>query len=391
MTAGGEDVVFLGRLPDEPETEMNVLSKDSGSGVSRCRTELAVVVIASVALASAVFISKYRQVSCRSSVSPSNLMVAADVHYDAHHPKYAKVKGDIETLWQRPAGEVKGIFFAAHGCCHQGPDYFSEVEPGGWKFDACQSTNCGGCLGLPEEVYFRRTVLSRGYMVVAVSGGAGTGDCWSSSEAPRVRDAIEYVRQKENLPDSLPVFATGSSSGGSLMEPMAAPVGEGGVSNIKCIVPMVSVAGVTERKIPTLHVCMSQDSWTCGSAHQQYLSIKAAGIRAGEIAARPRSLTVGFLSKCLNAELAGKVIKALSDAGYLDDKGMLAEDPRASNWREPVHEAIKKENSDTLVGDKSCLSELMNVAWSYHEFTGEYTEKMLDFCEGKWEGTLAES
>lgn len=390
MTITREDVVFLVQLPDEPETQISVSSQHSGSRVSLCWRGLTLVV-ASLALTSAGFVSKFGHIRFPKLASRTNLMAAADVGYDAHHPKYAKIKGDIETLWQRPAGEVQGIFFAAHGCCHQGPDYFNEVEPDGWKFEACHSTNSGGCLGLPEEVYFRRTVLSRGYVVVAVSGGAGTGDCWSPTEAPKVRDAIEYVRQRENLPDSLPVFATGSSSGGSLMEPMAAPVDQGGVANIKCIVPMVSVAGVTERKIPTLHVCMAQDSFTCDSAHQQYLSLKAAGVRAGEIAAPPRRLTVGFLSKCLNAKLAGKVIKALSDAGYLDDKGRLAADPRASNWRKHVHAAIEEESSDTLVADKSCLSELMNVAWSFHEFTGEYTGKMLDFCEGHWEGTLAEA
>lgn len=390
MAINSEDAVFLARHPDEPETQMRGSSQHSGSCMRVFRKGLTLVV-ASFALASAGFISKFRQVRLPSLASHPDVMVAADVRYKAHHPKYAKVKGDIETLWQRPAGEVKGIFFAAHGCCHQGPDYFSAVEPDGWQFEACQHTNSGGCLGLPEEVYFRHKVLSRGYIVVAISGGSGTGDCFSSSEAPRARDAIEYVRQIEDLPDSLPVFATGSSSGGSLMEPMAASVDKGGVPNIKCIVPMVSSAGVTEMKVSTLHVCMAQDPFTCRTAHTNYLAIKAAGIRAGEIAAPPRSVTVDFLSKCLSAKLAGEVIQALSGAGYLDDKGKLVKDPRASNWRTPVHETIKGKSSDTLVADKSCLSELMNVAWSFHEFTGEYTEQMLDFCEGHWEGTYAES
>merc|ERR1719464_2052101 len=90
---------------------------------------------------------------------------------DAHHPKYHRVDGHIETLWQVPKGDVKGIFFAAHGCCHQGPDYFNEVEPDGWNFKDCAHTYFGRCLGLPEEVRFRHAVLARGYVLVAVSGG----------------------------------------------------------------------------------------------------------------------------------------------------------------------------------------------------------------------------
>ncbi|CAE8683095.1 unnamed protein product, partial [Polarella glacialis] len=63
-------------------------------------------------------------------------------------PRYERVNGNIETVWQRPSVEPKGLFFIAHGCQHQGTDIFSQVELGE---DICKNSNSGSCLGLPEE------------------------------------------------------------------------------------------------------------------------------------------------------------------------------------------------------------------------------------------------
>jgi len=254
----------------------------------------------------------------------------ARVEADEQRPKYARVEDargglDIETLWQLPPGKVKGLFFAAHGCCHQAPDYFSEREPDGWRFEACAQSYSGGCLGLPEELRFRRAALQRGYAVVAVSGGSGKGACWSPAEAPRVRRAIEHVLEAERLPGDLPVFATGSSSGGSLMTPMAQPVAEGGVRNLRCIVPMVSTAEATQRKVPTLHVYMTRDEGTASFAHQQYLDIQAQGIRAGEIGAKPMPVTAEFLGRCLKADVAQQAVDELRQQGILDSDPSVSE------------------------------------------------------------------
>eukprot|EP00913_Durusdinium_trenchii_P023025 g21620.t1 len=81
----------------------------------------------------------------------------------ALHPRYERVDGDVETLWQRPEGPVKGLFFIAHGCNHQAPDVFTEVTETGETFKECASSIFGKCLGLPEEVALRHYALSRGY------------------------------------------------------------------------------------------------------------------------------------------------------------------------------------------------------------------------------------
>lgn len=317
-----------------------------------------------------------------------NLVSRAEEAPGAHHPKYARVNGTIETLWQRPHGTVKGLFFAAHGCCHQAPDYFSEEEPDGWKFEACAETISGSCLGLPEEVRFRRAVLSRGYVFTAVSGGSGNGSCWYFKDLARIKAAVEYVRKEENL-ESTPVFATGSSSGGQLMQPLAEDESQGGLPDLRCVVPMVSPSDETVRGVPTLFVYMSRDSGTSYMVNDQFGDFVVDGIRAGEIEAKPMPLTPAFLGRCISADLGNAVIEALHEADVIDKDGYLKADARKRAWVEPTRRAIAGKSRDTLIPDKSCLSELMNVAWSFHEFTGEYSEEIIDFCEGRWNGTFS--
>merc|ERR1712217_400166 len=180
-----------------------------------------------------------------------------------------------------------------------------------------------GCLGLPEEVHFRHAVLARGYVFVAVSGGSGVGDCWFGGEAPKVKRAIEYVRKAENLPDSAKVFATGSSSGGSLMTPMAEEPSEGGVDNLECIVPMVSTASATSRKIPTLHVEMNRDASTDSAGKRMTQELKSQGIRAAAISAEPLPLTKTYLGQCLSQDVAQEVIQSMHKSGDIDDHGFL--------------------------------------------------------------------
>ena len=63
---------------------------------------------------------------------------------------------DLETLWEVPA-EPKGVLLVAHGCNHQGGDFWPP------------SPRCRHCLGLPEEGVVRAAALRRGFAVVAVS------------------------------------------------------------------------------------------------------------------------------------------------------------------------------------------------------------------------------
>lgn len=82
---------------------------------------------------------------------------------------------DLETLWEVPR-KPKGVLFVAHGCSHQGSDFWPA------------SQRCKHCLGLPEEMGVRAAALKRGYAVVAVTSYNRDSRCWHNTQAKRSED-----------------------------------------------------------------------------------------------------------------------------------------------------------------------------------------------------------
>jgi len=298
-------------------------------------------------------------------------------------PRYERVDGDIETVWQRPPGEPRGIFFIAHGCKHQATDLFTEIGPDGWRFEACPASNFGRCLGLPEEVRLRQAARARGYVVAAVSGGSGRQSCWhTAADLPRVAAALRRVRAAEGLPETAPVLALGASSGGAFVGRLAGPLAGGGLPHLRCIVPQImSVGGYPNRGVPALFVHMARDRYTAEEVRADVRELEGAGVRVGEIAVEPMAVTAELLSRCLAESLAHDVATALREHGLVDDRGHLLGDSRARRWVRSVRRALAGRSDDTLAPDESCIAELMNVAWAQHEMTSEYAGEILDFCE----------
>jgi hypothetical protein len=151
-------------------------------------------------------------------------------------PKYAKLgaEKDMEFVWQRPAGQVKGILFMAHGCDHHGTDFF---ESDSLANEQCKKSLKGRCLGLPEEVHMRRTALARNYLVVAATGGSKStrGMCWHPHDLAKVKHGLDHIRTEEKLAD-VPLFATGASSGGKFVGYLA----KADVHKLTCISPQIS-------------------------------------------------------------------------------------------------------------------------------------------------------
>lgn len=302
----------------------------------------------------------------------------------SHQPKYARVDGHIETMWQLPHGTPKGIFFIAHGCQHQGTDVFSDVGPDGWRLEECSSSNFGSCLGLPEEVKLRQAARRRGYVVMSVSGGSGSRSCWHMTKDPsRVARAIRHVVESEELPKDIAVLATGASSGGAFVGTLAAPLGpDSGLPNLKCIVPQISRTVGENRGVPTLYVHMPRDSKTAARIDKQVRDLRERGVRVSELKVLQKPVTEELLERCMPAEAAQQGLEALQHAGLLDSKGFLKKSSRHRLWVKPLENAVGATIADTFVADASCVAELMNVADAVHEFTAQYSEQILDFCEG---------
>eukprot|EP00416_Gambierdiscus_australes_P025496 CAMPEP_0171066192 /NCGR_PEP_ID=MMETSP0766_2-20121228/7280_1 /TAXON_ID=439317 /ORGANISM="Gambierdiscus australes, Strain CAWD 149" /LENGTH=339 /DNA_ID=CAMNT_0011522347 /DNA_START=48 /DNA_END=1067 /DNA_ORIENTATION=+ len=292
-------------------------------------------------------------------------------------PHYERVgDGDIEVLWQRPLGEiVKGLLFVAHGCNHQATDFFTHIGKDGWELPGCKSSNFGTCLGLPEERQLVQTARKRGYLVVAVSSGFST--CWSFHDTQRVERALRHVLEKEGLsPNSTPVLATGASSGGSFMGPLA----EGALRvQLRCVAPQISDADF-EAFVPAIFVHMPRDQRTAERVQRRLEELRSRGSRVAELRVEPVAVDVALLSKAVASEQAKALVRALKESGHLDADGLLLRDPRLSNWRGALR-TLALALGDSLVADESPIAEMLNVAWAKHELVGRYTDQILDFCE----------
>eukprot|EP00435_Cladocopium_sp_Y103_P045084 s414_g12.t2 len=302
----------------------------------------------------------------------------------AAHPRFALVENAIETMWQRPDGAVKGVFFIAHGCKHQGPDVFTEVTETGAEFKECAQSKFGKCLGLPEEVNLRRYALSRGYVVMSVSGGSGVQSCWyGARDVPKVAKAVAHVRQEEKLGPEMPLFALGASSGGDFVGLLPGAESSSGLGKLACIVPeIMPVDSTVNTNVPTLFIHMPRDKRTAAGVQENIQDLKSRNVRVSEIRAEPQKVTEEFLTKCVDAKKAEQLVKAYQEGGIIDSDGFLTNDGRTRFWTATTEKVLGTEK-DSLVPDESCMSELMNVAWAMHEFTSQFAKEVFDFCEGK--------
>ncbi|CAE7550486.1 unnamed protein product [Symbiodinium natans] len=313
------------------------------------------------------------------------LLLSAARESGHFRPKYARVDGEVETLWQRPAVEPKGIFFIAHGCQHQGTDVFDEVAEDGWKFDDCATSNYGKCLGLPEEGALRRYALSRGYVVMAVSGGSGVRSCWyGARDVAKVGAAVRHVRNVEQLPADLPLLALGASSGGAFVGLLPGADASIGLGKLQCIVPeIMDVDSSVNNGVPTLFIHMPRDERTAAFVAESIGDLTARGIRVSELRVQPQAITPAFLRSCLSEADAAQLVKALQEHSVVDAEGFLLADARAREWVPAAKEALGSNSRDSFRPDESCLAELMNVAWAKHEFSSQFAKEIFDFCEGQ--------
>ena len=72
------------------------------------------------------------------------------------------------------------------------------------------------------------------------------------------------------------------------------------------------------------------------------------------------------------------MVQALRTAGLLDDSGFITADPRQSNWRSVLQAYAK--GGDSLVADRSPLSEVLNAAYGMHEMTRNGVKEALELC-----------
>merc|ERR1719428_1190217 len=99
---------------------------------------------------------------------------------------------------------------------------WSSTGHDGFEFTACkENTKKGYCAGLPQEGMLKQTARKRGYLVIAVQGGATSNrGCFHPEDVPRIKKAINHVYTVEKLKDT-PLIMTGMSAGGRTIGELA--------------------------------------------------------------------------------------------------------------------------------------------------------------------------
>ena len=209
------------------------------------------------------------------------------------------------------------------------------------------------------------------------------------NDAEHVVTSIRYMFHYLNFSTPPSIYLLGASSGGSFAFEFAyysKPLYNIDISGV-CV--QISSGGrhAFEYHIPVIFLHMPRDARTTTAVLKSYRALNTAKICTQEKVCHPKSLLSGDFfyqhGQALSEEDSNLFTKALLKAGYLDIQGMLKDDPRTSNWREVAFKAIPHiaPLKDSLEADQSPISELMNVAWAYHEITDEHIDDVISFFE----------
>jgi len=295
---------------------------------------------------------------------------------------------NVEVFWQRPnSTKIKGIFFGATGCFHQGGDFFHQTDPvDQWEFEACKGSKMMRCQGLPENVWSFKYAMERGYVVMTITP-QDKNSCWNHELDPkRADEAIKYVIQTEGLKKDIPLFATGASQGGYFMYDMQAK----NVRNLQCIAPQCAEMKFKtgQEHLPTMVIWMPKDVNLTNPIRESIEYLKSKKVRVTE--RTPHAWKVHELLK--NRGYDEDTVKRVQDrlqhaqGGFghkpMTKGGHIIDHPGTDLWWTRALDKVPGLLDDTFVKDHSRMHHLMQVAYAEHEYTAEYTDHILDFCEG---------
>ena len=226
-----------------------------------------------------------------------------------------------EYLYEIPSQTIKGVVFLAHGCSHSATDWW------------ISSSDCPNCIGLPIERSIVQSVLSHGYIALAISSRDRQSKCWSQKDGKRVADIISHLYHTVLNDDfTLSLHMIGASSGGSFV---------GYLARSRLTRPLVSSLAIQimgdaapVNLPPTLFLLMSKDIYTMERVKQSINDCSNCNILpCREVALYPNYFhdrSHGVISTAIS----NAIFNALNNAGYLTLGYILKEEPRSSSWRE---------------------------------------------------------
>lgn len=308
--------------------------------------------------------------------------------------------GDFDFLWEAPAAldteHYRAILFVAHGCGHAMSDWW-------WPDD---NDVCHECLGLPEERAIVELALNLNLVVVAMSAGRRSGKmCWSRDDGPVVASVLHQF-SADYFNHTLPILAFGASSGGFFVSTVLGPSlrqQQKQQSNNSSNIVNLSLSGYISQiaaapdpwplssnsiVLPSpavVLITMNRDVRTDAAATAVVEQLATRAVPVQHIRLPPLQMSADFFANRISDSgydkngSSSKMVQALQEAKMLSEDGFLLDDPRRSDWRRVLSPFAAAVGNDSLLADRSPLSEVLNAAWGMHEMSRDGVERALEF------------
>ncbi|CAN1123100.1 Pentatricopeptide repeat-containing protein At1g03100, mitochondrial [Linum perenne] len=289
-----------------------------------------------------------------------------DILHTDHHSPTVEFRNGTDIIWQIPSSP-KAVLFLAHGCNGRAANFWDK------------SPSCANCIGLPEERLLVLNALARNFAVLAISSRER---CWTFREEMLiVKEIIEWWVLKNKL-DKVPLVALGASSGGYFISALATNIKFSSIT-IMIAEGVFSEMDIPEDYPPTLFVHMPKDVYRQQKITTFMEMLKSKGIDVAEVECLDLPLSRSFLAERvagLDASVSAKLFDLFKDKGFIDEKGYINKDGRATRWKDAVR------RSGIPLDEKlfQHVQEELNLAFAYHEMTSLPSEDIL-----KWSETTA--
>ncbi|KAB8083501.1 hypothetical protein EE612_005719 [Oryza sativa] len=273
--------------------------------------------------------------------------------------------GCARAIWELPAAPARAVLFVAHGC-HCRPENFWPPSP-----------RCPGCVGLPEDVAITERALRRRFAVLAL---ASARECWSmGKEVSAAKRGIRSWATENGLAD-LPVAALGASSGGYFVSRLAAEM------KLAAVVLMIAEGsfgpgGAPAGYPPAMFLHMPKDQRRAALVERNSKMLRSNGVEVNELRSLELPLTPTMLSDRipgLNRGLSERIWRVFTEDGFVDERGFMRKDGRATPWKDAV---VKRGFWEEVAGWADHIQEELNLAYGYHEMTSLHTDEMFDWIE----------
>jgi len=239
---------------------------------------------------------------------------------------------------------------------------------------------------MPDNVYSFKYAMERDYLVMTTTP-QDKNSCWNHELDPkRVDEAIKFVLHTEGLNASLPVVATGASQGGYFMYDMQAA----NVRNLACIAPQCAEMKFKTGKehLPTMVIWMPKDVNLTNPIRESIEYLKTKHVRVTERTPHAWKIQELMKARGYSDEIVDKVKARLAKAkgpfGHnpVTKGGHIVDHPGTDVWWKRALRGVFTMEEDSFVKDHSVMHHIMQVAFAEHEYTAEYTDHIIDFCEG---------